>query len=159
LLTKVANFSETALWVVGAVFLVEVVAIFICAYRTGTADAEAGHVITRRPRPPGLIAGRFWSKSKALVSRCGYISEMSLVDGTATPAQRLIAHGIKLAFLLFWLAFVFGILTLLPSEPGLVLAMLLIMCCLLCSAVRLMRRSRADALRKWAEKQARRKST
>ena len=158
-LSKVANFSETAMWVVGALFLVEFVAVFICAHRAGTADAEEGHAVTRPPRPSGLIAGRFWSKSKVLVSRFGYISEMSLVDGTATPAQRLIAHGIKLAFLLFWLAFVFGILTLLPSEPGLALAMLFIMCCVLCSAVRLMRSSRADALRRLAEQQARRKST
>ncbi len=158
-LTKVANFSETAMWVVGVLFVVEFVAIFIYASRSGKADAEEGHVVTRRPRPSGLIAGRFWSKSKVLVCRCGYISEMSLVDGTATPTQRLIVLGIKLALLFFWLAFVFGILTLLPSEPGLALAMLFIMCCVLCSAVILMRRSRANALRKWAEKQARRKST
>ncbi len=158
-LTKVANFSAIAVWVVGALFLVEFVALFVCASRSGIADAEEGHVVTRRPRPLGLIAGRLWSQSKVLISRSGYISEMTLVDGTATPGQRLIAHGMKLAFLLFWLAFVFGILTLLPSEPGLALAMLFIMCFLLGSAVNLMRRSRADAVRKLAEQQARRKST
>ncbi len=158
-LTKIANFSETAMGVVGALFVVDFVAIFICAYRTGTTDVEQGRVVTRRRRPSGLIAGQYWSKSKALVSRRVYISEMSLVDGTATPAQHLIAHGIKLAFLLFWLAFIFGILTLLPSEPGLALTMLFIMCCLLCSAISLMLRSRAKALRKFAEQQARRKTT
>lgn len=158
-LTKIANFSESAMWVVGALFVVDFVAILICAYLTGTTDVEQGRVVTRRGRPSGLIAGQYWSKRKALVSRRVYISEMSLVDGTATPAQRLIAHGTKFAFLLFWLAFIFGILTLLSSEPGLALTMLFIMCCLLCSAVNLMRRSRAHALRKLAEQQARRKTT
>jgi len=158
-LTKVANFSETAVWVVGVLFIVEFVAVFICAYRAGRADEDEGRVITRRARPSGLIAGRYWSKSKVLVNRSGYINEMSLVDGTATKIERLIVYGIKLAFLLFWLAFVFGILTLLPSEPGVALAMLLIMLCIFCCAVTLIRRSRADALRKLAEKRPHRKTT
>lgn len=158
-LTRVANFSETAMWVVGVLFVVEFVAVFIYTYRAGTADEEERHVMTRRARLSGLIAGRYWSKSKVLVSRSGYISEMSLIDGTATKTERLIVHGIKVAFLLFWLAFVFGILTLLPSEPGVALAMLLIMLCIFYCAVTLIRRSRADALRKLAEKQACRKTT
>ena len=68
-LTKIANFSETAMWVVGALFVVDFVAILVCAYLTGTTDVEQRRVITRRGRPSGLIAGRYWSKSKALVSR------------------------------------------------------------------------------------------
>jgi hypothetical protein len=147
------------MWVVGVLFVVEFVAVFIYTYRAGTADEEERHVMTRRARFSGLIAGRYWSKSKVLVSRSGYISEMSLIDGTATKTERLIVHGIKVAFLLFWLAFVFGILTLLPSEPGVALAMLLIMLCIFYCAVTAIRRSRADALRKLAEKQACRKTT
>jgi hypothetical protein len=158
-LTRVANFSETAMWVVGVLFVVEFGAVFIYTYRAGTADEEERHVMTRRARLSGLIAGRYWSKSKVLVSRSGYISEMSLVDGTATKTERLIVHGIKVAFLLFWLAFVFGILTLLPSEPGVALAMLFIMLCIFYCTVTAIRRSRADALRKLAEKQACRKTT
>jgi hypothetical protein len=158
LLTKVANLCETAMWVAGVLFVVEFVAVFIYAYRSGTADKEEGRVITKCVRRSGLGAGRYWSKSKVLVSRSGYVSEMSLVDGTATKAERLIVHGIKLGFLLFWLAFVFGVLTLLPSEPGVALAMLLVMLCGFSCAVILVRRSRADALRELAEKQARRKT-
>jgi hypothetical protein len=157
-LTKVANFSETAVWVAGVIFVVEFVAVLVCAYRAGSADEQQGHVITGRARLYGLIAGRYRSKSKVLVSRFQYISEMSLVDGTATKTERLIVHGIKLSFLLFWLTFVFGILTLLPSEPGVALAMLFIMLCMLYCGVTLIRTSRTDALRELAEKQARRKA-
>jgi len=159
LLTKVANFSETAVWVVGVIFVVEFVAVLVCACRAGSADEQEGHVITRRARLYGLIAGRYRSKSKVLVSRSRYISEMSLVDGTATKTERLIVHGIKLSFLLFWLTFVFGILTLLPSEPGVALAMLFIMLCMLYCGVTLIRKSRTDALRKLAEKHACRKTS
>jgi hypothetical protein len=156
LLIKVANFSESAVWVVGSLFVLEFVALFYFVYRAGKRGKEEGRVVTEqmRGRSGPLIGWRYWSKRRVLASRSAYISEMSLVDGTATKAERLIAHGIKLAFLLFWLAFVLGILTLLPSEPGLALSMLLLMCCALYYGVTLIRRSRADALRKLAEKQA-----
>lgn len=155
-LTKVANFSESAVWVVGVIFVVEFVAVFACAYRAGRADEEQGRVITSRARFSGLIAGSYRSKVNVLVSRSGWISEISLVDGTATKTERLIVRGLQLAFLLFWLAFVFGILTLLPSEPGVAWAMLFIMLCILCCGVMLVRKGRSDALRKLAEEQARR---
>jgi hypothetical protein len=158
-LTRVANFSETAMWVAGVLFVVAFVVVFIYAYRTTRADEDQGHVITKRARLSGLMAGRYWSKSKVLLSRSGYISEMSSVDGTATKTERLIVHGVMVAFLLFWLAFVFGSLTLLPSETGVALAMLFIMFCIFYRAVTAIRRGRADALRKLAEKQARRKRT
>ena len=64
-------------------------------------------------------------------------------------------RGLQLAFLSFWLAFAFGILTLLPSEPGGALAMLFIWLWTLYCGVTMIRRSRADARRKLAEKQAR----
>lgn len=162
LLTKVANFSGTAVWVVGGLFALEFVAIFIYVYRTGTADKEEGRVVSQRTRMSGsplrgspLVAGRYWSKSNVLFSRSGYISEMSLVDGTATKAERLIVYGLKLAFLLFWLAWAFGILTLLPSEPGVALTGLLIWSYALWCGVNMIRKGRADAQRKFAEKQAR----
>jgi hypothetical protein len=163
LLTGVADFSGTAVWVVGSLFALEFVAIFIYVYRTGTVDKdkEEGSIVTRGTRVSGgplrgspLIAGGYWSKSKMLLTRSGYISEMSLVDGTATKAERLIVDGLKLAFLLFWLAWAFGILTLLPSEPGVALTVFLIWSCLLWCGVNMIRKSRADAQRKFVEKQA-----
>ena len=162
-LTKVANFSEIAVWVTGVLFVLEFVAIFIYAYRTGMVDEEAGRVVTEQARLSGsplrgsrLIAGRYWLIRKVLVSRSGYISEMSLVDGTATKAKRVISRAIQLAFLLFWLAFLFGILALLPSEPGLALTLLFMWFWALYCGVTMIRRSRANALRRLAEKQARR---
>ncbi len=40
-LTKVANFSEIAVWVTGVLCVLEFVAIFIYAYRAGMVDEEA----------------------------------------------------------------------------------------------------------------------
>jgi hypothetical protein len=101
LLIKVANFSESAVWVVGSLFVLEFVAVFYFVYRAGKPCKEEGRVVTEqmRGRSGRLIGWRYWSKRRVLASRSMYISEMSLVDGTATKAERLIAHGIKLAFL------------------------------------------------------------
>jgi hypothetical protein len=156
---RVANFGETAVWVVGVLFFLEFVAVFICLYRTGAADEEEGRTVTERMRVSGSsfssnspLAARYLSRSKVFVSRSGYISEMSLVDGTATIAERLIARGIKLAFFLFWLTCVFGILALLPSDPGIALTLLLIWSFAWCCGINLIRKSRADALRRLAER-------
>ncbi|HXX99332.1 MAG TPA: hypothetical protein VEI54_00330, partial [Candidatus Limnocylindrales bacterium] len=52
-----------------------------------------------------------------LVSRSGYISDKSLVDGTATKSERLLVHCAQLLFFLFWLLFVFIGLSSLPAHP------------------------------------------
>ena len=164
-LTRVANFSEIAVGVVGVLFILDFVAILIYVYRKGTADKEEERVVTEQARLPGsplrgsrLTAGRYWSKGKVLVSRSGYISEMSLVDGTATQAERWIARGLRVAFLSFWLAFAFGILTLVASEPGVALAMLFLWLWALARGVTMIRRSRADARRKLTQTQPRHKT-
>jgi hypothetical protein len=81
LLIKVANFSETAVWVVGVLFVLEFVAVFIYIYRTSAADEEEGRVVTEQMRIAGnpvggsrFIAGRYWSKRKVLFSRSGSTS-------------------------------------------------------------------------------------
>jgi hypothetical protein len=165
LLIKVANFSAIAVWVVGVLFVLEFLAVCIYVYRAGTVGDDEGSVVTEQTRGSaspfrsgGFIAGRNWSKRKILFSRSKCVSEMSLVDGTATKAERLFVHGVKLAFLLFWLAFVFGILTILPSQPGRAVPMLLIMLYCLYCGVRLFWKERAEALRKLAQKQARRQT-
>jgi hypothetical protein len=73
------------------------------------------------------FAGTGQTKKRVFLSRSLFISDESLVDGTATKSQRLIVHGIKLAFLLFWLLVVFGMLSVLPSNPLAVLFVIIIM--------------------------------
>jgi hypothetical protein len=58
------------------------------------------------------------AKERILLSRSEFISDKSLVDGTATKSERALVYGIKLFFFLFGLLFVFIGLSLLPSQPA-----------------------------------------
>ena len=50
LLVTVSHFCEAAVWVFGALFVAELVAVIIYVYRSGKVDAEEGHaVIEHRP--------------------------------------------------------------------------------------------------------------
>jgi hypothetical protein len=167
LLITVASFSETAVWVFGALFVADLVLVMIYVYRIGNVDKAEGRIVTEH-RPlstsdwitmggSGFIAGKYWGKHKVLVSRSTYITEMSLVDGTATKSQRLLVRGIQLAAFFFWLAWVFGALTLLPSIPALALVFLLFVTIWFLGGVRLVLKGRADALRQLKERRASRK--
>jgi hypothetical protein len=92
------------------------------------------------------------------LSRSSFISDESLVDGTATKSQRLIVHGIKLAFFLFWLLFVFGMLSVLPSNPVAALLVIIILSIIFFRAAAMMRKGRRDALRKLKREAAPRKA-
>jgi hypothetical protein len=152
------------LWVVGAFFVANFAALMIVVVRRGTVDQEEGCVVNEQGPIIGdnlnamgghaVVAGRYLAKEKVLLNRSSFISDDSLVDGTATQNQRLIVHGIKLAFLLFWLLFVFGVLSTLPSNPVAVLLMILIMSIIFFKAAAMMRKGRQDALRKLGKKVA-----
>ena len=45
LLVTIAKFSETMLWVVGPLFLADLVALMIVVFRSGTIDQEEGSVV------------------------------------------------------------------------------------------------------------------
>jgi hypothetical protein len=158
LFIAVANFSQTAVWVFSILLLVEFVALCVYVNRSADADEEEGHVVTDDAplsRTDRVIAGevlvrrKLRSKKKVFVGRSAYVSDMALVDGSATKSQRLFVHGIQLAFLLFWLTFVFGALTLLDSDPAFALSVVFLMSCGLFYGVTAIRRGRANALRKW----------
>jgi hypothetical protein len=170
LLVKVANFSAIAVWLFGILFVADVLALIVYVFRSGRVDEEEGRVVTEHtpqtplsgnnpnaPKGGVSVAGKYWSKKKVLVSRSLFVSEMSLVDGTATKSQRFFVHIIQLWFLLLWLAFVFGVLTLLPSDPGFALPALFILICGSICGVTAIRRGRADALRKLEQKRNSRK--
>ena len=158
LLVTIAKFSETMLWVVGPLFVADFAAVMIVVFRSGTVDQEEGSVVNEQVPLPGInrnpmggpivVAGTGRAKAKILLSRFSSISDDSLVDGTATKSQRLIVHGSKLAFLLFWLLVVFGMLSVLPSNPIAVLFVITIMNIIFFQAAALVRKGRRDALRK-----------
>jgi hypothetical protein len=164
LLGTVAKFSETMLWVVGPLFLADLAALIIIVLRSGTVDQDEGCVVDEqgplsqadRNAMGGDVtfAGTGQTKKRVFVSRSSFISDESLVDGSATKSQRFIVHGIKLAFLLFWLVVVFGMLSVLPSNPIAVLFVITIMSIILFQTATLVRKGRADALRKLKEETA-----
>jgi hypothetical protein len=158
LLIAIAKFGETMLWVVGPLFVLVLTAVIIGAVRRGTVDQEEGSVVNEQG--PLSTANRNamegdvtvpvtgQAKGRVSLSRSSFISDESLVDGTATKSERLIVHGSKLAFLLFWLLVVFGMLSVLPSNPIAVLFVIAIMSIILFQAAALVRKGRRNALRK-----------
>ena len=162
-LVAIAKFSETMLWVVGTLLVADIAAMIIVVVRSGTVDKEEGSVVSgRRPLTGSslnamggeFVAGRYVSKEKVLVSRSSFISDESLVDGSATQSQRLIVRGIKVVFLLLWLLLVFGGLSLLPEEPALAVIFVVVPSVFFYRAAAMMRRGRQDALRKLGKKVA-----
>jgi len=81
-----------------------------------------------------------------------FITDKSLVNGTATKAQRRLVFCIKLAAIFFWLAWVCGGVSLLPSNPAAGLALITLMSIGFFLSVRSVRKGRADALRKLQER-------
>jgi hypothetical protein len=160
MLVAIAKFSETMLWVVGALLVADFAAMMAVFFRSGTVDKEEGCVVSGRgpltehtlnPRAGDVdfaVGGKYVGKEKILVSRSSFISDESLVDGSATKSQRLVVRGIKILFLLFWLLFVFGGFSLLPEEPALALFLVLIPSVFFYRARAMMRKGRQDALRK-----------
>jgi hypothetical protein len=163
LLVTVARYSLVAAAVFGALFVVDFLAMMIYVARSGKIDPEEGRVATEnRPMTTsdavtmggtGAPGGRYWGKHKVFLSRSMFITEKSLVDGTATKAQRRLAHSIQLGLVLFGLAWLFLGISLLPSQP--VFGFLAAAGATYWSfiMIRLPMKARADALRKLKERQ------
>lgn len=164
LLVTVATFSEIAMYVFILLFVVDLLAMCIYVIRGGKVDPEEGHVVTEDRAltasdsmamgGSGAAGGRYWGKHKVFTSRSLFITDMSLVDGTATKAQRLLVRGMKLGAIFFWLAWVCGGLALLPSQPVIGVMIVIFLTGFFIQSVRLVRKGRADALRKLQERQA-----
>jgi len=129
MLVTIARFSEIMLWVVGFLFAADFALIVFIVARTGKVDQDEGRVLTEHGTGAGNAlnplggagdtpgTGKYVVKEKILLSRSEYITDESLVDGTATKTERLLVHCAQMAFFLFWLLFVFIGLTLAPSNP------------------------------------------
>jgi len=164
LLLTVATYGEIAMYVVILLFAIDLLALSIYASRSGKIEPEESQLVTEN-RPltagdsaamggSGVPGGRYRGKHKVLASRSLFVSDMSLVDGTATKAQRRLVRGMKLAAIFFWLAWVFGELMLLPSQPILAAIFIMLLTYGFMMAVKSVRKGRADSLRKLQERQA-----
>lgn len=163
-LVSVAKFSEAMLWVVGVLFIANLTAICITVFRNGKTDKDAestgnenqplaeDNLNTMGPRM--VATSRYWGKRKVLFNRSSFISDEALVDGAATKNERLIVLGIRLFFLLFWLVFVFGGLSVLPTDPVPAVLLILIPSIWFFKAAAMMRKGRIDTLHKLAKRTA-----
>jgi hypothetical protein len=161
LLIRAANFSGTMLWLTGFLLAANLVALMIVVVRRGKVGNDEGCVLKEQgPLTANALSemgaganvvvggGKYMAKEKILVSRSMFISDQSLVDGTATKSERLMVQGIKLFFFLFWLLFVFIGVSLLPSEPVAGVVSVIGSTIFFAKAAWMMHKGRQDALRK-----------
>lgn len=163
LLVTIAPYSMVAAAVFALLFVADFLAMMIYVSRRGKIDPEEGHVVTEnRPLTTGDAAtmggtgapgGRYWGKRKVFLSRSMFITDKSLVDGSATRAQRLLVRGMKFAAVFFGLAWVFLGLALLPSQPEFGATTIILFTGAFILSVRSACKGRADALRKLKERQ------
>lgn len=169
-LVTIAKFSATMVWVDGFLLAANLFAIVLMVVRTGNVDQDEGSVVTEHGtfngnamNPTGggvnrLRIGKYVAKEKILVSRSAFISDESLVDGTATKSQRLLVHCAQLFFFLFWLLFVFVGLSLAPAQPIQGAWFVIVSTIGFSMAAVGMRRGRAEALRKLQRRRGTEKS-
>jgi hypothetical protein len=102
---------------VGILLVADLLALSIYTIRKGKSDESEGKTLVTDESVTAdgkgtlgttrqIVAARYRTKKKILVNRNDFISDDSLAAGTATTDQRMIAYGIKLLFVLFWLVFV-----------------------------------------------------
>lgn len=94
----------------GTVLVADLAAMIVYTLRHGQSDHLQGKVITEN-RPLSAMSLRIpppmgWSKRKMLGSKSGYVTMDSLVDGSATFAERMMVVGIITAMVSFFLVFV-----------------------------------------------------
>ena len=105
-----AKIGRYALPVVIPLFVADIVGMVIYTIRHGSDDSsdDSDDVApaTVAGLPGRVLAAHYRARARVLVSKEEWISDDSLVDGTATPAQQMLVRAIKAFFLLFWLIFV-----------------------------------------------------
>lgn len=114
-----ASLGKWILALAGTIFVADMIALVVYTIRNGESDESEGKVVADdRPLMPPPVAGpttmTAWTKRKVLLSKGGIITDDSLVDGSATFAERLAVLGIIVAVTSFFLLFVGASLLLLP---------------------------------------------
>jgi hypothetical protein len=154
MLVAIAKFSGTMVWLVGGLMAADMIAMIVYALRFGSKHSEADDFLKQGSPFIPYNQGKYWVKQKVLGTRSLFVSDESLVDGTATKGQRLLVKGIHLFFFLFWLLSMFLALSLLSSNPVSAVAWIIIPTCGFLMAATTMRKGRQDALRKLKKKGA-----
>jgi hypothetical protein len=115
-------------WVLAAavaIFVTTMLALLVYALRRGEQDPGPPSP-TMQPFgphpatgwPTGLTASRWRSRVRVLAARRSFITMDSLVNGTATRAERAVVVGINVALVSFWLIFLGIGLVMLPKTSG-----------------------------------------
>jgi hypothetical protein len=117
--------SHVGSWILAiavTTFVLDLIVMSIYTIRQGKSDDRKGTVITEK-RAMGSMSigvtrqiGR--SKLKILGSKSGFVTDDSLVDGTATLGQRLMVLGIIGALISFIFIFVAAGLMLMKETPA-----------------------------------------
>jgi hypothetical protein len=108
-LALVSGAARVGPWVVAlgaAVLVVDLAVLVVLTIRHGKPDGRAGTVVPDGPLPLklGFTTGR--SKRKILGGKEAFVTMDSLVSGSATSADRILAAGVGVLFLSFWSIFV-----------------------------------------------------
>jgi hypothetical protein len=164
MLVEIAKFSGIMVWLVGGLMAADMIAMIVYALRFSSKHSEADDFLKQGSpfipynQAPGqgpiLLARKYWVKQKVLRTRSLFVSDKSLVDGTATTGQRLLVKGIQLFFFLFWLLSIFLALSLLSSNLVSAVAWIIIPTIGFFIAATNMHKGRQNALRKLKKKGA-----
>jgi 1,4-dihydroxy-2-naphthoate octaprenyltransferase len=128
--TSAAHIGWFILLAAVTMLVADIAVMVVYTIRHGQSDDQAGKVVTddsvigSLDRTPGI------SKRKILGSKSGFVTMESLVEGTATRGERMMALGISTAMVSFFLIFVGAglmlmkdalIFILFPIGPGIIL--------------------------------------
>ncbi|MBI3603732.1 MAG: hypothetical protein HY205_04710 [Nitrospirae bacterium] len=108
---EIASQVGWALLIFSVIVLVAALAAMIVyTIRYGQSDTLKGKVVTENRPLTGMSLGipppSGWSKRKMLGGKSEFITMESLIDGTATVGERMMAGGIVTAMISFFLIFV-----------------------------------------------------
>lgn len=117
LLDTIAHLGGRLLVAAVTVLVFDLAAMITYTIRNGSRDEDANEsagprnsILLDNPRKrigtEWMVARKYRSKTKILGQASGFITDDSLIDGTATLGQRMMVHGIKLWFACMWLILV-----------------------------------------------------
>ena len=157
-----AKIGRYALPVVIPLFVADIVGMVIYTIRHGSDDSsdDSDDVApaTVAGLPGRVLAAHYRARARVLVSKEEWISDDSLVDGTATPAQQMLVRAMKAFFLLFWLIFVCVGFILVRTDPTGVL-FLIVPSIWFFGSMRLWRKGAREARERLARKRAKAKKS
>ena len=110
--------------ILGVVLMLAAISFLaVYAFRYGTPDEDEGRTVTDESRSmmpnvgSGFTSRRAASRRKMVYARDGEITDESLVDGTATPGQRMVVACILTMFVSLFLLFLGFSLWVMKDNP------------------------------------------